>query len=51
MHENCTEDQPYGSDMGCINCIESNTYFNLSSKLCQYCPENTSYWKATRTCK
>lgn len=51
IYENCSETLPYGTESGCVMCIDDYTYFNLSSNVCNECPAGTRYWPKSRACK
>lgn len=49
---NCTisNQKPYATSAGCIDCPDTNTYFSLKTQSCVLCPPNSQYWPASLKC-
>lgn len=47
----CPADKPYLINDACANCEGENPLFDVNSKACVKCPENTYFSELTHTCK
>lgn len=48
--QDCPPEAPYFDGINCIMCPSVAPYFNLRTRLCQICPENTSYDPNRKEC-
>ena len=48
--QNCPADKPYYDGYGCQQCNDITPYFNIVSKKCVACPENSKYDAGLHEC-